>query len=255
MRQLYRLLHEYHAYFAIRAGDQFQLLRGDPGVGANELSPRTVPVASAILLPPVTPSKIVAVGLNYHQHAAEMKMAPTEEPVIFLKPLTSLSAPGAPIELPPSSRQVDYEGELAVVIGRSGRHIPETHAQEWIQGYTLANDVTARDLQKKDGQWTRAKGFDGFCPIGPCVAMDLDASRLEIRTLVNGQVRQRGAVSDFIFSIPRLVAFISEVMTLLPGDVILTGTPAGIGPLQPGDKVKIECDQIGALENTVVAGK
>ncbi len=253
MKKLYRLLHDYHVYFALLEGDQYRLLKGDPREGEDELSPRSVPAAKAILLPPATPSKIIAVGLNYRSHAAELGMKIPAEPILFLKPLTALSGPGAPIVLPAASRQVDFEGELAVVINRSGRHIPEDRALEWIQGYTLANDVTARDLQKQDGQWTRAKGFDGFCPLGPCIVEGLDPTHLELRTVVNGKVMQKGNTDDFIFSIPKLVAFISGVMTLLPGDVILTGTPPGVGPLKPGDSVRVECGEIGVLENPVVS--
>ena len=253
MPRLYRLLHNYRAFFAVPEGDVFRLLTGDALTGAAERAPETVPVASAVLLPPVNPSKIIAVGLNYRDHAPELQLPVPEEPVIFLKPLTALSAPGAPIELPAASRQVDFEGELAVVIKKSGRHIPKALASEWIYGYTLANDVTARDLQKRDGQWTRAKGFDGFCPLGPCVVTEVEANALEFRTRVNGEVRQTGRIADLIFPIPYLVSFLSSVMTLLPGDVILTGTPAGVGPLQPGDRVRVECDAIGVLENPVVA--
>jgi len=239
----------------VRDGDLFRLVLGDSLTGNWNLSDETVPLDQARLLPPVTPTKIIAVGLNYRNHAAEMNMAIPQEPVIFLKPLTALSTSGAAIELPPSSRQVEYEGELVLVIGRQGKNIPEAQALDWLLGYTLANDVTARDLQKRDGQWTRAKGFDGFCPLGPCLASGLDPAHLELRTRVNGEVRQTGKTSDFIFSIPHIIAFVSSVMTLLPGDVILTGTPPGVGPLTPGDCVQVECDDIGVLENTVIEGK
>jgi 2-keto-4-pentenoate hydratase/2-oxohepta-3-ene-1,7-dioic acid hydratase in catechol pathway len=253
MKQLFRLLHDYHVYFAVREGDQYRLLKGDPEEGEGDSSLRSLPVAGAVLLPPTTPTKIIAIGLNYHSHAQELGMKTPTEPILFLKPLTALSAPGAPILLPRSSRQVEYEGELAIVIGKLGHHIPEARALEWIQGYTLANDVTARDLQNKDGQWTRAKGFDGFCPLGPSVVSGLDPQHLEFTTRVNGKIKQIGKVSDMIFSIPKVVAFVSEVMTLFPGDVILTGTPPGVGLLRQGDTVSIESEAIGVLENKAAA--
>jgi 2-keto-4-pentenoate hydratase/2-oxohepta-3-ene-1,7-dioic acid hydratase in catechol pathway len=255
MARWFRLLHNYRAFFALPEGDGYRLLTGDVLEGVTKRAVEVIPAASAVLLPPVNPSKIVCVGLNYVSHAQELNMPLPEEPVLFLKPLTALSAPGAPIDLPPSSRQVDFEGELAVVMRRTGRNIPEDRALEWVFGYTLANDVTARDLQKRDGQWTRAKGFDGFCPLGPCVATDVDLASLEFRTLVNGRLRQTGRLSDLVFSIPKLISFISTVMTLLPGDVILTGTPPGVGQIKAGDRVRVECEAIGALENPVAEGK
>jgi 2-keto-4-pentenoate hydratase/2-oxohepta-3-ene-1,7-dioic acid hydratase in catechol pathway len=251
MARWFRLLHNYRAYFAVPEGDNYRLLTRDPLEGAAVPTAEIIPAGQAALLTPVTPSKIIAVGLNYRSHAKEMKLPIPEDPILFFKPLTALIGPGAFIEVPPSSRQVEFEGELAVVIRKSGKNIPEANAEEWIFGYTLANDVTARDLQKKDTQWTRAKSFDTFCPLGPCIATGLSAADLEFRTLVNGEVRQFGRVTDMIFSIPKLISFISTVMTLAPGDVILTGTPPGVGQLRYGDTVRVECDAIGALENPV----
>ncbi len=211
-----------------------------------------VPVKGSGLSQPLQPSKIIAVGLNYHSHARELNMPVPENPILFLKPLTALAAHGETISYPASSRQVDYEGELALVIGKPGRNIPEDGAYEYLLGYTLANDITARDLQKQDGQWTRAKSFDGFCPIGPVVKPRLKPEQLEIRTLLNGQLKQKGSPADFIFSVPRIIAFVSEIMTVYPGDVILTGTPPGVGPMQRGDRVRVECDEIGVLENRIL---
>lgn len=221
---------------------------------AGKLRPHDtlIPKNEAKLMVPVNPSKIIAVGLNYRNHAQELNLPVPENPILFLKPLTALAGPGDKIQYPVSSQQVDYEGELAIVIGTKGRCIPEDQALEHIMGYTLANDITARDLQKKDGQWTRAKGFDGFCPVGPCVRTGIEPEELEFKTYLNAELCQHGKVSDFIFTIPRIIAFVSEVMTILPGDIILTGTPPGIGPVQPGDTVRIECEAIGVLENEIV---
>ena len=203
------------------------------------------------LLAPVRPAKIIALGKNYRDHAAEMGSDVPSEPLIFLKPPTTVIGPGEPILLPEVSARVDYEGELAVVIGRRARHVPREEALRYVLGYTCANDVTARDLQRKDEQWTRAKGFDTFCPLGPWIVTDLDPGRLTVETRVNGEVRQRGNTADLVFDVPHLVAYISRVMTLEPGDVILTGTPAGVGPLQAGDVVEVEIEGIGVLRNLV----
>lgn len=213
-----------------------------------------VAVSGVRLLAPVIPSKVVAVGRNYVAHAQELGNEVPEEPLIFLKPSTSVIGPGDPIPLPPESRRVDHEAELAVVIGRLCRRVTEEDAPKYVLGYTCGNDVTARDLQERDGQWTRAKGFDGFCPLGPWVESELDPSDLQVACRVNGEVRQSGRTSAMAFPPPALVSYISQVMTLLPGDVILTGTPAGIGPLSDGDDVEVEVEGIGVLSNTVVRG-
>jgi len=203
------------------------------------------------LLAPVVPSKVVCIGLNYVEHARELDMDLPENPIIFLKPPTAVIGPGADIIMPPSSTQVDYEGELAVVIGEKCRNVSASKAEDRILGYTCFNDVTARDLQRKDGQWTRAKSFDTFAPMGPYVAQ-ADPSSLSIQTRVNGEVKQNSDTSDLIFSVPELVEFISEIMTLLPGDVIATGTPPGVGPLKEGDVVEIEIEGLGVLRNKTV---
>ncbi len=202
------------------------------------------------LLPPCQPSKIVCVGLNYMSHATEFKMPIPEEPILFIKPPSAVLAPGEEIIYPTSSKQVDYEGELAVVIGKRCKAVAADEADKYILGYTCFNDVTARDLQKKDGQWTRAKSFDTFAPFGPWIAK-IDPSNADIQTRVNGTIKQKSNTSDLIFSVPRLVEFISNIMTLEPGDVIATGTPSGVGPLQKGDAVEVEVEGIGVLKNSV----
>lgn len=213
---------------------------------------RRYPLKQVVLLAPVVPSKIVAVGLNYRDHAAELGLAIPDAPVIFLKPVSALIGPEDPIVYPPQSRRVDYEAKLAVVVKRPCRNVPAARAREYVLGYTCLNDVTARDLQAHDGQWTRAKGFDTFCPIGPCVATDIDPNGVSVETHVNGVLRQSSSTKELIVSVEDVVARVSEVMTLLPGDVIATGTPSGIGPLQPGDLVEVRIEGIGSLRNTVV---
>ena len=202
------------------------------------------------LLAPACPSKIVCVGLNYTEHARELKMPLPDEPILFLKPPSAVLSPGGEIAIPPSSSQVDFEGELGVVIGKRCKAMMAEDAEKCILGYTCFNDVTARDLQQKDGQWTRAKSFDTFAPFGPWIGK-IDPSNAKIQTRVNGEIRQRSNTSDLIFSVPELVEFISGVMTLLPGDVIATGTPPGVGPLQKGDVVEVEIEGIGVLRNPV----
>jgi 2-keto-4-pentenoate hydratase/2-oxohepta-3-ene-1,7-dioic acid hydratase in catechol pathway len=203
------------------------------------------------LLAPVQPTKVVAIGLNYRDHAEEVRLPLPEEPILFIKPSSSVIGPLDPILLPRTSRRVDYEAELGVIIGKEARHVPEERAAEFISGYTCLNDVTARDLQKKDGQWTRAKGFDTFCPIGPWVETEVDPSDLSIELLLNGEPKQRSRTSNLIFNPFQLVAFVSGVMTLFPGDVIATGTPSGIGRLAPGDQVEVRIEGIGSLVNVV----
>ena len=204
---------------------------------------------------PPLPSKIVAVGRNYREHAKELgHVAPEEEPILFLKAPSALLVNGGDIVLPPESARVDYEGELALVIGQTIKKWPEDRWMEALAGVCCANDVTARDLQKKDGQWARAKSFDTFCPIGPEIVAGLDPSDLAIQTRVNGAVKQSSRTSEMVFSPAFLVAYVSRMMTLLPGDLILTGTPAGIGPLAEGDVVEIEIEKIGTLKNRVSSG-
>jgi len=204
------------------------------------------------LLAPVNPGKVVAVGLNYRDHAEELGMPVPEHPILFMKPRTSVIGPDADILLPPSSERVDFEAELGVVIGRRAHKVPVHEAFHFILGYTCLNDVTARDLQKQDGQWTRAKSFDTFCPLGPWIETELDPSDLLVRLFLNGKPKQKSSTSNLVFSVPELVSFISHVMTLDPGDVIATGTPSGIGPMASGDQVEVVVDGIGVLTNRAV---
>jgi 2-keto-4-pentenoate hydratase/2-oxohepta-3-ene-1,7-dioic acid hydratase in catechol pathway len=201
------------------------------------------------------PSKIIAVGLNYHDHAKEMGMAIPDHPIIFMKPSTTVIKSGDEIIYPSQSKNVHYEGELAIVIKDSVRNVSGKDVRKHIQGYTCANDVTARDLQNIDGQWTRAKSFDTFCPLGPRIVSDLDPTNLNIQTRVNGEVKQNSNTKNMIFDVFELVSFVSSVMTLLPGDVIITGTPPGVGPLKIGDTVEIEIEGIGILKNKIIRGK
>jgi 2-keto-4-pentenoate hydratase/2-oxohepta-3-ene-1,7-dioic acid hydratase in catechol pathway len=211
-----------------------------------------MPLAAADLLPPVTPSKIICVGRNYRDHAKELGNEVPAEPLLFFKPPSSLLKPGGIVRMPAASARVDFEGELALVIAkRATKLAPDADWRSVIRGYTLANDVTARDLQKKEAQWTRAKGFDTFCPVGPFVSDELDPEAgLTIETRVNGELRQQGSTLDFIFSIPSLLSYITAAITLEPGDLILTGTPAGVGPLKAGDCVEVSIPGLGTLTNT-----
>jgi len=201
----------------------------------------------------LVPSKIIGIGVNYRAHAVEMGKGLPEEPLLFLKPRSALLPEGFPIERPVGYERVDYEGELGVVIGRRARRVSTEDALDHVLGFTCINDVTVRDLQKKDGQWARAKGFDTFCPLGPKIVAGLDPSNLRIVTRVNGQVRQDSSTSDLIFDVPTLISFVSNHMTLEVGDVISTGTPSGVGNLEPGDVVEVEIEGIGVLRNPVVA--
>jgi 2-keto-4-pentenoate hydratase/2-oxohepta-3-ene-1,7-dioic acid hydratase in catechol pathway len=208
---------------------------------------------SVRMLAPVLPSKVVAVGLNYRAHAEETGAKLPEEPMLFIKPTTAVIGPGDPIKLPRQSARVDYEAELVVVIAKAAKDVAEEDAADVILGYTCGNDVTARDLQAKDIQFTRAKGFDTFCPLGPHIETDVDGGSVDIECRVNGEVKQKSNTSDLVFGPRSLVAFISSVMTLLPGDVIMTGTPAGISPIVGGDVVEVEIAGIGVLRNPVSA--
>jgi 2-keto-4-pentenoate hydratase/2-oxohepta-3-ene-1,7-dioic acid hydratase in catechol pathway len=201
----------------------------------------------------LVPNKIIGIGVNYRAHAVEMGKGLPEEPLMFLKPRTAMIPAGAAIERPAGYERVDHEGELGVVIGARVRGISRDHALEAVLGFVCVNDVTVRDLQKRDVQWTRAKGFDTFCPIGPRIVAGLDPSNLRITTRVNGELRQDSSTSDLIFDVPALIAFASAHMTLEPGDVISTGTPSGVGNLSPGDTVTVEIEGIGALTNPVIA--
>ena len=222
----------------------------DPG--GVRLTGNSYPLAEVRLLAPVLPSKVVAVDRNYPR---DLDGEAPPEPVLFLKPSTSVTGPGDAIKYPVKlTERVDFEGELAVIIGRLCRQVPPERADEVIFGYTCANDVTARDLQARDGQWTRAKGFDTFCPLGPWMETGTNPANLELTTTVNGAVRQQARTSELLWNVPGLVAYVSQVMTLLPGDVLLTGTPAGVGPLTAGDQVSVTIESIGTLTNRVVIG-
>ncbi|MCR4512121.1 fumarylacetoacetate hydrolase family protein [Aeromicrobium sp. 50.2.37] len=230
------------------------VLKGDPLYAGYELTGQKVAIDDVRLLAPVIPrSKVVCVGRNYAAHAAELGNDVPETPLVFLKPNTSVVGPGDPIVYPAQSSDVHFEGELAVVIGRICKDVPAEDVAKVIFGYTVANDVTARDLQRTDGQWARAKGFDSFCPLGPWIETNLDPADLRVTTELGGEVKQDGRTSDMVFSVADIVAYVSSFMTLLPGDVILTGTPDGVGPMQVGDSVSVTVEGIGTLTNQVVS--
>ena len=234
--------------------DQILILKGDPLFSGIIPTETKVALAEVKLLAPVLPrSKVVCIGKNYADHAAEMNSAVPTEPIIFLKPNTSVIGPNDTIQWPRMSERVDFEGELAIVIGRICKDVPVERFSDVIFGYTIANDVTARDLQSKDGQWTRAKGFDTFCPIGPWIETDFVPLAQNLSTTVNGETKQLEPLTSMIFKIPEIIAFVSQVMTLLPGDVILTGTPAGIGPMAAGSTVAVTIEGIGTLSNILSA--
>jgi 2-keto-4-pentenoate hydratase/2-oxohepta-3-ene-1,7-dioic acid hydratase in catechol pathway len=227
------------------------IIKGHP-FGEFDLSGQKVPLSEVRLLPPVLPSKVVAIGRNYAEHAAEMGNEVPEVPLTFLKPSTSVVGPGDPITYPLFSADVHHEAELAVVIGRMCREVPPERVPDVILGYTCANDLTARDAQKAEKQWARAKGFDSSCPLGPWIETDLDPADLAITCTVNGELRQAGRTADMLRSVTDIVVHITEAMTLLPGDVVLTGTPSGVGPVAVGDEVAVSIEGIGTLANRVV---
>lgn len=238
--------------YGLLEGDSVRLLEGAPW---DEWSfTGSVKLSDCMLLAPAQPTKVVAVGINYKSHAAEMAHELPEDPVIFIKPATAVIGPMEIICMPAMSQQVDYEAELGVVIGRRTKSVSEEQAMDAVLGFTCLNDVTARDLQKKDGQWTRSKSFDTFCPIGPWIETELNFGDVQVTARLNGEIRQQSRTSLLINSIPRIISYISQIMTLNPGDVIATGTPAGIGPMQNGDIVEIEVEGIGTLRNPVKAG-
>jgi 2-keto-4-pentenoate hydratase/2-oxohepta-3-ene-1,7-dioic acid hydratase in catechol pathway len=219
-----------------------------PAKGAEPIA-----LAGVRLLAPATPSKIVAIGLNYADHAAEGNRELPKEPMLFIKPSTAVIGPGDDIVYPPQTANLHHEGELAIVIGKAARNVSQSDARRYVLGYTCANDVTARDLQRRDVQFTRGKGFDTFAPLGPWIVTGLDPSDLALEVRVNGEVRQKSRTSQLIFNCDFLVSFISQVMTLLPGDVISTGTPAGVSPMKVGDVVEVEIERIGCLKNAIAA--
>jgi len=238
--------------FGVLSGETIQAIRGTP-FNKIDLADEFYKMEEVKILAPVLPSKVVALGLNYLTHAREFNLTIPRVPLFFLKPSTSVIGPGDKIVYPNSSHRVDYEAELAVVIGRTAHYVSKVDAMNYVMGYTCLNDVTARDHQKEDGQWTRAKGFDTFCPIGPHIETDLNPDDLLVESYLNQQLKQSSRTSDLIFKIPELISFISHVMTLLPGDIIATGTSSGVGPMKPGDTIEIRIEKIGSLINTVVA--
>ncbi len=250
--RLVRFLSQGKPACGIVNGNELVELEGD-SFSSLETRKAVRPFSGARLLPPCTPSKVVAVGLNYRDHAREMGLPIPDEPILFLKPPTAVIGPGDPILYPAMSARVDHEAELGVVIAKKCRNIGPGASREYILGYTCANDVTARDLQKKDGQWTRAKSFDSFCPVGPWIETELDPADLLVECRLNNKLKQSSRTSQFIFRVNELVSFISRVMTLEPGDLIITGTPSGIGPMQPGDEVEVRIEGIGSLKNRVNA--
>lgn len=232
--------------------DAILVLRGDPIYSGIVPAEKSLKLSDVKLLAPVIPrSKLVCIGKNYADHAAEMNSEVPSEPIIFIKPNTSVIGPNEVIIWPRMSERVDYEAELAIVIGRICKEVPASKAKDVIYGYTLANDVTARDLQKKDGQWSRAKGFDTFCPLGPWIETEFNPGDQKITSTLNGEVKQSSMLSEMIFKVPQIVEFVTNVMTLLPGDVILTGTPAGIGPMPSGASITVAIEGLGALTNKV----
>ena len=251
--KLFRIEHEGRPRYALESGGGYRLVDG--GDGLSDLKARAAAAGAAVtparILAPVAPSKIVAIGLNYKDHAAEMNKPLPAEPLMFLKPSTAVIGPGDPIRIPTGIGEVHYEAELGVVIGKQASRVPADKAMEHVLGLTCLVDVTARELQRKEVQYTRAKGFDTFAPIGPCIAMGLDPSALDVEGWLNGQRKQASNTRQLIFSVAQIVAFVSNVMTLLAGDVIATGTPSGVGPLKGGDTFSVKIEGIGELTNPV----
>ncbi|NHI17245.1 fumarylacetoacetate hydrolase family protein [Microbacterium excoecariae] len=246
-----RFSHKDAIRFGIVDGTELVVLAGDPMLAGFDTTGERVSLGDVALLAPVIPrSKVVCVGRNYRAHAEELGNDVPAEPLLFFKPNTSVIGPGDSIVRPPQTSDTQWEGELAVVIGSIAKNVPAADAHQVIFGYTVANDVTARDLQGPDRQWARAKGMDTFCPLGPAIETDLDLASEQIITRVNGEERQRGSFTDLIFSIPEIIEYVSAAFTLLPGDVILTGTPEGVGPFVAGDVVEVEVPGIGVLRNS-----
>jgi 2-keto-4-pentenoate hydratase/2-oxohepta-3-ene-1,7-dioic acid hydratase in catechol pathway len=241
-------------YGILEEDNSITVITGDPIYQGIQKTAAKLELTKVRLLAPVIPrSKIVAIGKNYADHAAEMGGVVPDEPIIFIKPNTTVAGPGDTIVWPQMAPSIDYEAELAIVIGRVCKEVPVERVNDVIFGYTLANDVTSRELQKKDGQWTRAKGFDTFCPLGPWIETEFVPGNQRITTIVNGEVKQDAHLSDMIFKVPEIINFVSSVMTLLPGDVIITGTPAGIGPMPEKSTVAVSIEGLGQLTNKVSA--
>lgn len=250
--KIYRFKHRNRTLYGILREDTLFPLKGSV-FKRFEVEEEGVPISEVTLLPPVKPSKIVAIGLNYKNHAMERGKSIPEEPLIFLKPSSAVIGPRDIIVYPKMAKRVDYEGELALIIKKKVHLVSHRqNIEDYILGYTCLNDITARDLQEKDGQATRAKSFDTFAAIGPCIATDIDPSQLRIKTFLNGKLKQSAKTNNLIFPVPFLVKFISEIMTLYPGDIVSTGTPAGVGPMSPGDRVDVQIEGIGTLSNTVM---
>lgn len=247
-----RFMWKNEAACGILTGNRINILQGDLFATHSPIG-ISVGLDEVKLLAPCTPTKAVCIGLNYRDHAAEMKSELPKEPLFFLKPSSALNDPDGDVCYPSISNNLHHEAELAVVIGKTAKHIKAGQAADYIFGYTCANDVTARDIQKGDGQWTRGKGFDTFMPLGPCIETELDPHTLDIKCWVNDELRQTSNTENLIFSVPYLLEFVTKVMTLYPGDVILTGTPSGVGPMQIGDMVTVEIAGIGTLQNRIVA--
>ncbi len=252
--KIYRYRHKSEVLYGVLREKDLYAVEGSI-FGEFEVGRRPVPIGEVIILPPVEPSKIVGVGPNYLEHSRELGNPVPGEPLLFLKPSTAVIGPNGNILYPKTSQRVDFEGELAVVIGKAARNLGEAdQPEDYILGYTCINDVTARDLQSKDVQFTRSKSFDTFAPVGPCIATGLEHSNLTVKTFLNGKLKQSSSTRHLIFPVPRLVRFISGIMTLCPGDIIATGTPAGVGPMEPGDRVDVQIEGIGTLSNTVMRG-
>lgn len=245
-----RIAHPQGVAFVAVHGEEAAEIAEHP-FGTPTFTGRKWPLADVRLLAPILPTKIIGIGRNYADHAAELGNEVPAEPLVFLKPNTSVIGPNVEIKIPPASERVDFEGELAVIIGQPCRDVPKAKAVSVVMGYTIANDVTARDLQKKDVQFTRAKGFDTFCPMGPFIETEFDPSDVRVVTEVDGEVKQDGRTSLMVHDIPSLIEYVSAIMTLLPGDVILTGTPAGVGPIKAGQTVSVTVDGLGTLTNPV----
>ena len=246
--KLFRIEHNGGARYAVESDGKFRLVEGDIFDGPLKEGQAVTP---SRFLAPVVPSKVVAIGLNYKDHAAEMNKPLPPEPLMFLKPSTAVVGPGDAIRIPPNAGEIHHEAELGVVIGKRASGVPADKAMDYVLGLTCLIDVTARELQRKDVRSTRAKGFDTFAPIGPCVAIGLDPASLDIEGWLNGECKQASNTKQLIFSVPQIVAFVSNVMTLLPGDVIATGTPSGVGPLKSGDRFTVKIEGIGELTNPV----
>lgn len=247
-----RFSHQDAIKYGIVDDTDLVVLAGDPMFAGFDATGERVPLADAALLAPVIPrSKVVAVGRNYADHAKEFGNDVPAEPLLFLKPNTAVIGPGDAIVRPPQSQRTEFEGELAVVIGRIAKNVPADRALEYVFGYTIANDVTARDLQRSDGQWSRAKGFDTFCPVGPAIETDFDPAVGTLTTRRNGEVAQQAPLSDMVHTVADIIAYASAAFTLLPGDILLTGTPAGVGEFVAGDVIEVEITGLGTLRNTV----